>query len=235
LLGLGRTARWLTGSFSKKEEDMSIFSPAAWVLKLCLVAVLPSGLVMAASDKSGTAKSDSRKNGKLSSADERFVKDAAAGGMMEVELGKMAAEKAASDKVKEFGRRMQDDHGKANNELKSLAANKGVDLPKTLEGKHKKTIDRLSKLSGEEFDRQYMRAMIDDHKQDLQKFEREADKGKDGEIKQFASKHVPILKKHLELARTTGEEVKATSKTPVKDSARSKESRDKSKERGSPK
>jgi putative membrane protein len=202
----------------------------AKMLALGLVLILPSGLVMAASEKSETSKSDTKKNGKLSRDDERFVKDAAAGGMMEVELGKMAAGKAANDKVKEFGRRMQEDHGKANDELKSLATNKGVAIPKTLEGKHKKTVDRLSKLSGEEFDRQYMRAMIDDHKEDLRKFEREADKGKDTQIKQFASKHVPILKKHLELAEATGKEVKATSKSPVQDSAKSTESQGKKKE-----
>jgi putative membrane protein len=202
--------------------------PAAKILTVAFVLALPWGFVMAASDKS-----DSKRSDKLSKDDERFIREAAAGGMMEVELGKMAAGKAANDKVKEFGRRMQEDHGKANNELKALAANKGVEIPKDLEGKHKTTVDRLSKLSGEEFDRQYMRAMIDDHKEDLRKFEREADKGKDSQVKKFASKHVPILKKHLELAEATGEEVKATSKSPAKDSAKSKESKENTKERGS--
>jgi putative membrane protein len=206
-----------------------MLKPTAKLLAVALVLVLPWGLVMAASDKG-----DSKKNGKLSKDVERFIKEAASGGMMEVELGKMAVGKAANDKVKEFGRRMQEDHGKANNELKSLAANKGVEIPKDLEGKHKTTVDRLSKLSGEEFDRQYMRAMIDDHKEDLRKFEREADKGKDSQIKKFASKQVPILKKHLELAEATGQEVKATSKSPTKDSAKSKESKENNtKERGS--
>jgi putative membrane protein len=205
-----------------------MLKPTAKILAVTLVLVLPWGLVMAASDKG-----DSKKSDKLSKDDERFIKEAAAGGMMEVELGKMAAGKATNDKVKEFGRRMQEDHGKANDQLKSLAANKGVEIPKALEGKHKTTVDRLSKLSGEEFDRQYMRAMIDDHKEDLRKFEREADKGKDTQVKQFASKHVPILKKHLELAEATGQEVKATSKSPTKDSAKSKESKESTTERGS--
>jgi putative membrane protein len=205
-----------------------MLKPTAKILVMALVLFLPWGPVMAASDKDD----DSKRSVKLSKDDERFIKEAAAGGMMEVELGKMAAGKAANDKVKEFGRRMQEDHGKANDQLKSLASDKGVEIPKALEGKHKTTVDRLSKLSGEEFDRQYMRAMIDDHKEDLRKFEREAEKGKDSQVKQFASKHVPILKKHLELAEATGQEVKATSKSPSKDSAKSKESKENSKERG---
>ena len=149
---------------------------------------------------------------KLSSADEKFVKEAASGGMLEVELGKIAAEKAVNDKVKAFGRQMQEDHGKANDELKTVAANKGVQLPAGLEGKHKRTVDRLSKLSGPEFDRQYMRTMIEDHKEDLNAFQREADKGKDPDVKQFASKYVPMIKNHSEMAQTTGDQLKIASK-----------------------
>lgn len=168
-----------------------------------LIVSLPTALVLAA-DKTEPKKS--------ASADEKFVKEAAAGGMMEVELGKIAAEKAVNDKVKVFGQQMQEDHGKANEELKGLAANKGVQIPTALEGKHKKTVDRLSKLSGSDFDRQYMRTMIEDHKEDLKAFQREADKGKDPDVKQFAGKYVPMIKKHLEMAQTTGEQLKVASK-----------------------
>jgi putative membrane protein len=197
-----------------------MLSPASvQILVLSLVLVFPLGVARAASEKGETSKSDTKK---VSRADQRFIKDAAAGGMMEVELGKVAADKGTNDKVKQFGKRMQEDHGKANDELKKIAADKGVEIPTALEGKHKKTVDRLSKLSGGEFDRQYMRAMVDDHKEDLEKFQREADKGADPAVKQFASKHVPVLKQHLELAQTTAKEVKATSKSPTKDSAAAK-------------
>lgn len=172
-----------------------------------LVVSLPVSLVLGA-DRSEPKKSTD----KLSSADEKFVKEAAAGGLMEVELGKMAADKGTNEKVKDFGQQMQKDHGKANDELKTLAANKGVKIPTTLEGKQKKTVDRLSKLSGSEFDRQYIRAMIDDHKDDLKAFEREADKAKDPDVKQFSSKYAPIIKQHLEMAQTAGEQLKSASK-----------------------
>ena len=107
---------------------------------------------------------------------------------------------------------MQKDHSKANENLKSIAAKKSVELPKALEGKHKTTMDRLSKLSGVEFDREYMRAMVDDHKETLEKFQREADKGKDPDVKKFASGQVPTLKKHLELAETTHKQVAGSAK-----------------------
>jgi putative membrane protein len=204
-----------------------MLSPASvQIFILSLILALPLGVASAASDKGETSKSDTKRDAKVSRSDQRFIKDAAAGGMMEVELGKIAADKATNDKVKEFGRRMQEDHGKANDELKKIAADKGVEIPAALEGKHKKTVDRLSKLSGNDFDREYMRAMVDDHKEDLEKFQREADKGTDPAVKQFASKHVPILKQHLELAQTTNKEVRATSKGPTKGSAAAKKGSD---------
>jgi putative membrane protein len=178
-------------------------STAIRIFAVGLVLSLPTGFAFAAG-----VKNDS----KVPSADAKFVKDAAAGGMMEVELGKIAAEKGVNDKVKAFGRQMQEDHGKANEELKTIAANKGVQIPQALEGKQKKTVDRLSKLSGPEFDRQYTRTMIEDHKEGLKAFQREADKGKDPDVKQFASKYVPMIKKHLEMAQTTAEQLKVASK-----------------------
>jgi putative membrane protein len=177
-------------------------STAVRILAVGLVLSLPTAFALAAG-----AKSDS----KVPSADEQFLKDAAAGGMMEVELGKIAADKAVNDQVKAFGKQMQEDHGKANDELKTLAANKGVQIPTALSGKHKRTVDRLSKLSNAEFDRQYMRTMIDDHKEDLKAFQREADKGKDPDVKQFASKYVPMIQNHLEMAQATGKQLKVAS------------------------
>src|SRR5262245_59436684 len=108
-------------------------------LQLLISAFIVSlhGLVSAADKAEPKTSAD-----KLSSADEKFVKEAASGGMLEVELGKIAAEKAVNDKVKAFGRQMQEDHGKANDELKKVAAKKGVKLPEGLEGKQKREVGR---------------------------------------------------------------------------------------------
>jgi putative membrane protein len=128
---------------------------------------------------------------------------AAKGGMAEVELGKLAAEKASSDDVKKFGQRMADDHGKAGDELKSLAQSKNVTLPTTLDPKDQALKDKLSKLSGAQFDRAYMQAMVSDHKKDVNEFKVESQSGKDPDVKAWASKTLPTLEDHLKHATET--------------------------------
>src|SRR5215212_3003654 len=106
----------------------------------------------------------------LSRADMSFMKEAATGGMAEVELGKLAQQNAQSDEVKQFGARMEQDHGKANNELTTLAGNKGITLPQQLDPKHAQLRDKLARLRGAEFDRAYMREMTKDHDKDVKAF-----------------------------------------------------------------
>src|SRR5213595_641025 len=102
-----------------------------------------------------------------SAADKQFVTKAAQGGMAEVELGQLAQQRASSDKVKEFGKRMSDDHSKANEELKKIAAQKQITVPSSVNAQQRATIDRLSKLKGAQFDRMYMQNMVKDHKEDV--------------------------------------------------------------------
>ncbi len=177
--------------------------------KTVLLGALLAGALVVSGYTDAGAASDAKSN-KLSSSDTSFLKDAATGGMMEVELGKIAQEKGASEKVKAFGKQMEEDHGKANDELKQLATSKGVELPTSLGVKQKLSVETLSKLSGQNFDRRYMTTMIDDHKNDVKNFEKAASKAKDPDVKAFASKTLPTLKKHLQMAETTGKEVKAT-------------------------
>jgi putative membrane protein len=133
--------------------------------------------------------------------DETFMIKAARGGMAEVELGKLAVDKAASDEVKKFGRRMVDDHSKAGDELKTLAQNKHITLPTTVGPEDQALHDRLAKLSGAAFDRAYMQAMVTDHRQDVNEFRVEAKSGKDGDVKGWAAKTLPTLEEHLKLAQ----------------------------------
>jgi len=130
-------------------------------------------------------------------ADKRFMKDAADGGMAEVELGQLASSKGSSDEVKKFGQRMVDDHGKANDKLKQLAQSKNVELPNEPSAKHKATKRRLEKLSGEQFDHAYVAEMLKDHKKDVSEFERESKNAKDPDVKEFASQTLPTLQEHL--------------------------------------
>jgi putative membrane protein len=164
-------------------------------------------------DRGTKADKTTDRGGKLAKADSDFIKDAAQGGMMEVELGKIAADKASNSQVKDFGKRMQQDHSKANDELKKLASNKGVELPSGLDKKHQGKVDKLAKLSGADFDRKYMADMVSDHKDDVKKFQKEADKGKDADVQKWASQTLPTLKEHLQLAESTEKQVKGSAKT----------------------
>jgi len=164
----------------------------------------------AAAGQTGTApgSSTSAKTGstsgasaKGSSQDRTFIMEAAAGGMAEVELGRLASQKASKSEVKEFGQMMVDDHTKANDQLMKIAQTKGLAAPHALKPQDKATQDRLSKLSGEAFDRAYMQLMVQDHKKDVSLFRKQSTSASDAEVKQFASSTLPTLEKHLSRAQ----------------------------------
>jgi putative membrane protein len=138
----------------------------------------------------------------LSSGDRKFIEKAAEGGMAEVQLGKLATQKAGADQVKQFGQRMVDDHSKANDQLKQVASSKNVTLPTDVDKSTKREMDKLSKLSGADFDREYMKNMVSDHKKDVSDFKSEASRAKDPDVKQFAASTLPTLQEHLQLAQS---------------------------------
>jgi putative membrane protein len=147
------------------------------------------------------------------SEDIEFILDAAKGGIAEVELGKMAAERAKNDEVKKFAQRMVDDHSKANDELKSIAQAKGIKLPDDADATQKATMKRLEKLNGAAFDRAYMQMMVGDHVKDVNEFKKESNSGKDSQVKSFAASTLPTLEEHLQqarMARTQANSEKAT-------------------------
>jgi len=146
--------------------------------------------------------------GNVSSADTEFMNKAAQGGMAEVELGKMASTKAQNAEVKQFGQQMTADHTRANNELKTLAAGKNVTLPTDVGAMHKATMDKLSKLSGAEFDREYVKAMVEDHEKDVAEFQKQADSGTNADVKAFAAKTLPTLKSHFEMIKAMQSKMK---------------------------
>jgi putative membrane protein len=140
----------------------------------------------------GTAKAGS----KLSAADKTFMMNAAKGGMMEVEWGKMAAQNAQNADVKKFGNRMVTDHSKANSELMALAKEEGVALPG-------------AKSAGKwKSDKDYMNMMVKDHQADLAEFQKEAQSGTDPDLKAFAAKGAKMVSTHLKLAQETQGKVK---------------------------
>ncbi len=133
--------------------------------------------------------------------DRKFFEKAAEGGMAEVKLGKLAIDKAQNPQVKQFGQRMVDDHGRANDQLKQIASKKQMTMPTTIETKDQALYDKLSKMSGQDFDKAYMQAMVKDHEQDVSDFRKEASQGQDTDLQQFASKTLPTLEDHSRMAR----------------------------------
>jgi len=146
-----------------------------------------------AADKSSVAKDD-----------RKFMEDAARAGLAEVDAAKMAKGKAESQSVKDFARRMEEDHAKANEELRQLAAAKGVSLPNDVDRVHKRKADELRNHDSAQFDREYMKQQVSDHKHVVAQFDREAKHGHDADVKQWAAGKLPALREHLQMAQAAG-------------------------------
>ena len=134
--------------------------------------------------------------------DNDFAVKAANGGMLEMEVARLAREKARNTEVKEFAAMLMSDHQKANDELKALAGRKNITLPGRLGNDEQKHVDELAKLSGMEFDKKFVDLMVEDHEKDVKLFQEAADDADDADLKAFAAKTLPTLQKHLERITT---------------------------------
>jgi len=172
-----------------------------------LTAVAELGLWAAGAALGQGASRTADKSADKLGADSEFVQKAASGGMLEVRLGQLAATKASNAAVRQFGERMVQDHTKANKQLMSVLAGEGIRPPQVMLDKDIKTFNHLAKLSGAEFDRAYMKHMVEDHKEDVALFEKESKDGKDAKVKAFAEETLPTLKEHLKMAQKTCDQV----------------------------
>jgi putative membrane protein len=203
---------------------------------------LASGLVLAQSQTQPSSSTSTQPmkqdNARVNNADQRFVTEAAEAGKAEVAHGQLAAERASNPEVKTFAQRMVDDHTKANQELMQLASSKSITLsdskanktsPPTnnagttdeqrqLKGKHREMQDQLMKLSGAEFDREYIRQQVKDHEKAVALFERQANSGSDAELKAFAAKTLPTLREHHQMVRDLATKVGASDAKSMRDS-----------------
>lgn len=130
-----------------------------------------------------------------------FMTKAASGGMMEVELGRMAQEKGQMQEVKDFGKMMVDDHSKVNDELKMMAQQKGLTLPDSMGQDHMDNVNDLKEKTGADFDKAYMDLMVSDHEEDVEMFEEASNNLEDAEAKAFAGKTLTTLRQHLDRAK----------------------------------
>lgn len=180
--------------------------------RIGVVALIGAGLCLGVSAQAAQKKeekkteqpsaspSKSPATAALNAKDKSFMKEAAQGGMMEVEMGKMAQQKGKSADVKKIGSTMVADHSKANNELMGIAKRKGVDLSKEKA--------KMEHLKDADFDKEYINAMVKDHEKDLAAFQAEARNGSDADVKAFASKTSAVIKKHLEMVKAAQAKMK---------------------------
>jgi putative membrane protein len=138
---------------------------------------------------------------KAGDKDQQFLRHAASDGLAEVQLGQMAEKQATNPEVQHFAQRMVTDHTQANQELMTLAQSKNISVPQAVDKKEQKTAAALGKKHGTSFDHAYMRDMVTDHEKAVQLFTAEANEGRDADIKAFATKTLPTLQEHLQMAR----------------------------------
>lgn len=132
--------------------------------------------------------------------DKDFVHSTLEGGMAEVQMGQLAAQKGSSDDVKQFGQKMVQDHTQMGEQMKQVAQQLGVSEPKGLSKKDKGEVAKLNSLSGPEFDRAYIAAMVKDHKKDLSDFRAEAQNTQNPAVKQVAQQGAQVIDQHLQMA-----------------------------------
>jgi putative membrane protein len=151
-------------------------------------------------DKQGTRQGDQTTTD-TGTGDQHFVDKAASAGMAEVKLGQVAIQNAINPMVRQFAEQMVRDHLRANRELMSLASRKGITVPRTMDQKHQECMNKLMKSKGNDFDRQYVDAMVKDHKEAVSLFKKQSEDGRDSDLKAFAANTLPTLKHHLQMAQ----------------------------------
>jgi len=133
--------------------------------------------------------------------DQDFFKQAAEGGLAEVEAGNLAQTKGTSQAVKDFGAMMVKDHTAANEKLKSVAATENVELPTSSGAMHMASKAKLEVLSGETFDKAYIKNQVKAHEQTVSLFKKEIASGTDTQGKELAQATLPTLQAHLKKIR----------------------------------
>jgi putative membrane protein len=171
--------------------------------KMVYLSVL---LVLTMCVSNGFAQNTTNSNSKTQTSgeknsDSKYMMMAATSDMNEIGLSQQALSKSTNEDVKKLAQMMIDDHTKSSEELKPVAASKGVVLPTEMDSKHKSAMEKMSSMSGMEFDMAYVKMMVKDHEKAVALHQKEASSGKDAEAKAFAAKTLPVVQMHLDMSR----------------------------------
>jgi putative membrane protein len=153
----------------------------------------------------------SAQTGDLSNTDKAFLRSAAEADMTEAHVGKMAQDKSSADSIKNFGQSLVQDRTKAYEELTALANKTGVNIPKGIDIRRIRTIEDLTREKGSAFDRDFAMHEVQDHRRTIAEFKREADKGRNADLKAYAQKMIPTLEEHLRKAEELEKSERTTS------------------------
>lgn len=154
-------------------------------------------------NRSDGNQSGNQMGGALASQDRKFAMTAAMSDLFEIEASRLALERAASDHVKQMAQQLIDDHTRTSGELSQLAQTKGLTPPASLDSKHAAMLTRLRGMSGAEFEREYVRvAGVKAHEDAVKLFRDEERKGRDADMRAFATRTLPALEAHLQAARS---------------------------------
>jgi len=192
ILTLGFTALIITACETQPERERERGGAA------------PSPTVGVTPSPTGTASPYASPTGSpvaLTAPEKEFIANAARGGMLEVQLGNLATQKASNADVKQFGERIATDHSQLGQKLQQLASNLNVTLPQDLKPEQQAIVSRFEKLTGKAFDRDFMKEVVSDHVKTISEFERAASQATNPDIKQFVSEALPTLRDHLKMAR----------------------------------
>lgn len=163
-----------------------------------------SGMSSSPAAEGGTQSRD----GTVNRQDRKFVEDAAIGGMAEVQLGQLAAQRAQDPAVRDFANRMVSDHTPANQRLMTIASTVGITPPEKLDFMHRRTVKKLTKDEAKDFDKDYIESQVSDHKKMIELMEEQMEDGQNAELKQYATDLLPRLREHLQMAQRLEEQLK---------------------------
>lgn len=154
--------------------------------------------------KSSNMASSNGQNGAapISDQDRMFVHNAAIAGIGEVQAGQLAATRSNDPQVQQFGKRMVEDHTKANDALKQIAMQQGIEVPTELDADSQMEADQLQKMTGNDFDKLYIQDQVNDHNKVIDMFQTEAEQGQDPQLRDFAKNTLPTLQHHLQMAKS---------------------------------
>ncbi len=162
------------------------------------------------SGEKGASSGDTMGHAVAAQMDKRFLQEVTEASLLDIDMGKMAAEKGSSPAVKQFGEKMVIDHKRAVEILKRVAARDSVDVPSSIDPKHKERLDKLAKLSGPEFDRAYIKDQLKAHQRMVSYFQKESDDGTETSAKKLATNMLPSIQQHYDAVKELNKSVSAT-------------------------